>query len=339
MTSPRGYIYHSVLADSPKTETRRSETPAQASTKSPDRSSAMTATVKERRKTKPGPDAPGRGRPGPPSRSPDNLSPDEEEAFLRDVENSQRMYLDSLSDWYAALVDHLMNRKQLPSFYFIDAAKVADIPQEIYKNWKFREWPNYAPRNPQKIRDITQTLMLVMCRLNKYPFGETYFQALERLQKRIIELKEKYNQNALTELLNLPHNTIDNILTSTERPQAKFVHCPWRLLDKLENAEAAIAAANKLEIPKYGYFNNGRNERSFDEEAMMLSGRAIKAKTIEPRGECWQCGSSWSHLSYEGPVEGHPGLSEFICMNCARENYVLTPAIERHSRCSGCGWP
>ena len=298
----------------------------------------MTAATKERRKTNPAPDPAARRPAPPPSHDPDNLSPEEEETFLQDVENSRRMYMATLSDWYTFLVDHLMNRKRLPSFYFIEAAKVAGIPPETYKNWKFREWPNYAPRNPQKVRDITQTLMFVMCRLNPYPWGETYFEALERLQNRIVELKEKYNQNALTEVLNLPHNTIENILTSTSRPQAKFVHCPWRLLDKLANAESAIDSATKMEMPEYGYLHNGNGNGRTSEEDDLLSDRAIRDRIIEPRGNCRRCGSSWAHLRYDGPFEGRPGRSEYVCMACASENYVVTSPIERHSRCPGCGW-
>lgn len=279
-----------------------------------------------------------RKRPHVPSHDPANLSPDEETLLFRDAESSAKLYMASLSDWYTSMIDHLINRKQLPSFYFLDAAKAAGLSKDVTKNWKIREWPNITPRNPQKIRDITQTLLLVMCRINGYPYGETYFEALARLQTRITELKDKYNQNALTELLNLPHNTIDNILTSTSRRHAKFVHCPWRLLEKLENAEERIQSANKMEMPEYGYLSNGPADR-VTEEAVVMSSRIVQSRTIEMGGNCHRCRASWPSLRYHGPVEHQPDLAEFCCLICSSDNYVQTAPMERHSRCPVCNWP
>ena len=152
---------------------------------------------------------------------------EEERILLENEKTAQKLYIKSMADHVAAMINLLVTRKQLPSFYFHDAARAAGIPQKTFRNWKIREWPETPMRKHSRIQDIGQTLLLVMLRMSKYPHSETYWEAVARLQKRIRTLLATYSRNSLTQLMNVPNGTIDKILVMENKERGRYNHCPW----------------------------------------------------------------------------------------------------------------
>ena len=96
---------------------------------------------------------------------------DEDAEILHHALRAEELYICSLSDLCVILIDFLIVRKQLPSFYFFDAAKAANIPHRIYRNWKIKELPHTPLRNERRFQDIARTMLLVAHRIVRYPPG------------------------------------------------------------------------------------------------------------------------------------------------------------------------
>lgn len=258
------------------------------------------------------------------------------------ADQAYRLFIFSLSDHVTAMIDHLVRRKQLPPFYFHEAARACGIDQKTYRNWRVREWPGAPMRKESRIQDIGQTLLLVEQRLVRYPYNESYWEAIRRLQQRIRDLKAAgLSRNSLTQLMNLPNGSIDRILLMDDHKDGRrYNHCPWILLEKLEEAESRIQEQSDLET----FFKSNRAEARREEPEPVSPPEGhperywarLESLIVPVRGNCLKCKMPWTHLIYEGPVQGAE-LHLFSCITCAQTNIVRTPVIERHSRCGSCG--
>ena len=103
---------------------------------------------------------------------------DEEAEILHHALRAEELYICSLSDLCVILIDFLIVRKQLPRFHFKGAAKAANIPHRIYRNWKLKELPHTPLRNERRFQDIAQTMLLVVHRIVRYPQDETHWDAI-----------------------------------------------------------------------------------------------------------------------------------------------------------------
>ena len=246
-----------------------------------------------------------------------------------------------IRDHAVFLIQFLITVKKLPSLYFFQGAEAAGIEYETYKNWRIRDWPNVPIRNDERVREILEALIQVYERIIKYPFEETYWQALERLKRRVEELKAhpsgKITHNRISQFLNMSHPTLENILSMTESGNCRPNHCPWDLLEKLKNAEEEIRLT-----PHIGAYTppgsiTDRRERSEPDTVKMED--AFRGRIIEPKGNCWHCGASWPNLTLDDETEETDKYRMYVCIQCTRTNVIKTPIIERYGPCGHCESP
>ena len=277
------------------------------------------------------------------------LQPDEEpeSAFTGELETATEEEIDQIlqigmREETKRLIHLLVRIKKLPSFYFLDAAKEAGISQEVYKSWRIKDWPTNPIRNNTRLCDMMQALIAVYKRVAKSErkLGETYWEALDRLKERSKRLIDEYDyitHNRLSQHVNVSHPTLDNILKMTEEVSCRPSHCPWELLDMMINAEKEIPRTphsgvyTPTDIILERYETDLPEPEPFEER--------FKEQIVEPRGNCWHCGASWSNLIFDEHIEENPDYRNYICMQCSRPNVIKTPVIFRYGRCGHCGSP
>ena len=259
----------------------------------------------------------------------------DEDAELEDiVAASYRLFITSLADHAVGMIDLLIVRKELPTFYFHQAAELAGIPKQAYRNWKLKTWATTPMRKHSRIQDISQTLLLVCFRLARYPHEETYWQAVERLQVRIRHLLQTHSRNSLTQLLHMPNGSIDKLLRMENRPHARYNHCPWALLQKLDDADLKLNAQSELELACMANLVDHAQDDTMPEPVEPPAER-LDRYLIPMQSDCWKCESPWPHLVYEGPILG-TDMHSYYCRTCGSLNVCKTPVVERHTRCGNC---
>ena len=267
--------------------------------------------------------------------------PIEEQELIQATSEAKQLYICSLADHSTAMIDLLIVRKKLPAFYFHDAAKAAGIPHKIFRNWRVKEWPDTPLRNANRVQDIGQTLLLVCHRLAKYShsetYNETYWQAVQRLQQRIKDLLQNNSRNSLTQLMNVPNSTIDKIMQMQDKPKARYNHCPWAMLEKLQNAEQKLEEQRRTE-QACQHYRTDTVKKERNPLPVPHPDRQFERQMIELGADCRKCKSSWQHMEYEGPIE-NSDLHSYNCRSCGTMNVTKTPLIPRNSRCGSCGAP
>ena len=105
------------------------------------------------------------------------------------------------------------SKKNLPMFYFTEAGKELNIPAKTCRSWKINTWPTVNRPSDDKLIHKVAIYIRVYLRLSDYPEQETYLQATNRLQRRILEIKEKtFSHNRISQHLRISFRTLNDII-------------------------------------------------------------------------------------------------------------------------------
>ena len=247
------------------------------------------------------------------------------------------------------LVHLLIIQKQLPPFYFAQAATEVGIAPQIYRYWRIDNWPIHLHHNDDRLQSIVQVLERVHIRLCRYPTTETYPQAVQNLRDRIDHLKnDGFSHNRIAQHLRFSFRTLADITKPDPEGKHRPRHCPWSLLEKLEDAEERI---NTQVHSRTATNLMPRGNRAEDEE--LLPPPPLPEHLIQPHDNCRKCGATWVHL-YENGSDVHK-TPIFTCRTCGKDNLVnmgpqggtSTPRgdapreefIERYAPCWNCKGP
>ena len=244
--------------------------------------------------------------------------------------------------------NHLLRTKRLPRFYFHEEAENIGIPQDVHKSWRIRDWPYVRINKDPRFRDIVQVLYRVNLRLIKYPVHETYIEAIRRLRERVDYLKSLpgITHNQISQHLRVSYKTLQELLQKEDGGKFRPRHCPWWMLERLENAQTELALDAHLNL------HRADTAPEDTETASELDGlldttscpevrqsQMVQEPIIQPGDRCWNCNASWATLTYDGTKPGEPNILVHICATCARPSLTEAPFIERYGPCGSCGAP
>ena len=246
------------------------------------------------------------------------------------------------------IINHLIRIKRLPRFYFHEEAKKIGVPQDIHKNWRIRDWPyGHIDRDP-RFREIVEVLYRVTLRLIKYPVHETYIEAIRRLRERVEYLKTLpgITHNQLSQHLRVSYKTLQELLQKEDGAKSRPRHCPWWMLERLENAHIELALDAHLNLQQA---HPGVKDPVTGSELDILidntpypevrESQTVMEPMVQPGDRCWRCKAPWPNLTYDGPKPGEPNILVHICAICGRPSLTETPLIERYGPCGSCGAP
>lgn len=241
---------------------------------------------------------------------------------LLQVEDEVNQYLKYTMLEYMNTLGRMLSRKQLPMFYFTEAAAELGIPARTCRSWKLNAWPNTTGRGEDRLTHWTAIYLQVYLRLKDYPERETYGQAIIRLQARVNQLKESgYSHNLLSQYLKVSFRTLKDILAQPPGEDSRRSQCPWALLAALERAEAALE--QQRERQKELQSRQIRHEEANRREAEPELGPPDDRNRIQPGDPCVKCRQPHSNLKRDG--QDAWGRTVLTCIMCGSHN-VLAPA-------------
>ena len=263
--------------------------------------------------------------------------------MLEDSSWSQRLFIPKL---ILEKVQLLIIQKELPPFYFKDAAKEMGLPTQSRKRWSPEYWARDSwhlrmKQNPRRLLALCQILYKVHSRVCVYPEHETYPEGMTRLKKRIEELKSsqegKFKDNKIAQHLRMSYRSLTELAVQDSNFLPK--HCPWEIIEKLDGAEKDI----DLTV---------HSRTSQDKNGAQPVQRKPKQPKLPPDTglefiktgqECRKCGAPWTHLYHNG--QDAWGNTVLTCRLCGKDN-PLQPEedeewqyIERYAPCWHCGGP
>ena len=240
---------------------------------------------------------------------------------LFQAENEADQYIQYAMVEHANALIRALGRKNLPMFYFTEAGEGLGIPAKTCRSWKINSWPAANRPGDDKLIQKVAIYIQVYQRLRDYPSDETYAEATKRLQRRITELREKrFSHNQISQYARISFRTLKDIQTKEPEPSRRRNHCPWDLLERLEDAEAGMLEQREQQVE----FRDNRILRSGPRQ----SGPGLKPASptgpdpMERGGRCPKCGAPWSNLKNDG--EDAWGREIMVCIICASENPVST---------------
>ena len=245
---------------------------------------------------------------------------------------------------HANMLAHLLiAKKELPQFYFIDAAAEIGIPPQACRYLKLQTWPINHQRNPRKLRHIAHILTKVYLRILPHPESETFPQAMRRFRDRVAELKEmEISHNRISQHLRISYKTLQDIMENPENLKHRPRHCPWTMLESLEHAEEEIDRSIHYRVNSEAWLK-ARGEGS------EVDIPPNKSKFTKPGSNCHKCNASPVHLYPDG--RDASGNLIRTCRICGVDNLSppdstvegcnLSPhnVIERYAPCWSCGGP
>lgn len=238
---------------------------------------------------------------------------------LFQAENEAVQYIQYAMVEHANALIRALARKDLPMFYFTEAGEGLGIPAKTCRSWKINSWPAANRPGDEKLLQKVAIYIQVYQRLSKYPSDETYADAAKRLQRRINELREKrFSHNQISQYARISFRTLKDIQTKDPEPSRRRNHCPWNLLERLEDAEAGMLEQREQQEQ----FKDNRIPRSGPGQSGPGPKPASQAgpDPMERGGRCLKCGEPWSNLRYDG--EDAWGREIMVCIICANENPV-----------------
>ena len=132
---------------------------------------------------------------------------------LFQAENEANRYIQYTMVEQANALARALAKKNLPMFYFTEAGKELKIPAKTCRSWKINTWPTVNRPGDDKLIHKVAIYIRVYLRLNDYPEDETYSQATNRLQRRILEIKEKdFSHNRISQHLRISFRTLNDII-------------------------------------------------------------------------------------------------------------------------------
>ena len=247
------------------------------------------------------------------------------------------------------MINHLVRTKRLPRFYFHEEAEKIGVPQDIHKNWRIRDWPYARINRDPRFRDIVEVLYRVNLRLIKYPLHETYVEAIRRLRERVEHLKALpgITHHKLSQHLRVSYKTLQELLQQEDGGKYRPLHCPWWMLERLENAHIELALdahlnlsqqndAGVMDLETAYMLDDLLDETPYPE---VRENQTIEEPMVQPGDRCWRCDAPWPTLTYDGTKPGEPNILVHVCACCGRPSLTQTPFIERYGPCGSCGAP
>ena len=237
---------------------------------------------------------------------------------LLDVHRSAAKILDfSIGFYNPTLLRHLIEVKQLPGFYFLDAAQEMGFTSEDWKNWAIAEWVEHPPALEPAL--LAEMLIKVLLRIIHYPEAEPYPTAASRLLERYQQLTaDGYSHNKLAQYLEITHHQLTRIVRNAggdtkTRPR----HCPWRILELLADAETAINTKPVRPEAEYQVTNVAPDPE--------LPPRPANFRYLSSRqAPCQKCGAPAHNLKADGVNAW--GDRVYMCIMCSHNNHLPAKA-------------
>ena len=256
----------------------------------------------------------------------------------------------------AASMARTLSRRELPMFYFIEAGDERGVPAKTVRGWNLNRWPITLQPTDGKIMLKNAIYVLVSLRLSKYPEDETYREATKRLLSRIHQLLDRgFTKNQIAQQMRMSFRTLKNLRERTRRDTGetdetakKPNHCPWKLLERLENAETKITRQmeRQKEMEGLRIIHEGADYGDPELEPDLPP----PDKAILVGEKCRKCGGGWPNLREDGRDGWDRPI--MVCMKCGAENPLALDAedpdevdfeepkeeefIERYAPCRHC---
>ena len=217
---------------------------------------------------------------------------------------------------------HLYVRKELPAFYFTQAANETGVPPAAYRCWRTNGHPPHSFQNERKLLLMAEILLRVKLRVHRTPLNETYGEAMERFRARVEELKNKnITHNKIAQYLRMSNRTLIDVAAQNSENKHRPSHCPWEMLVRLMDAERRI---NTQAQPRTEDFRNVRGDRNIEP----VPPPPPDLQFIYENENCRKCGATWTHMYYDG-MDAYGNLI-YTCMTCSRHNLIRNPLDERN---------
>ena len=154
--------------------------------------------------------------------------------------------------------------------------------------------------------------------MSAYPENETYAKATIRLHRRIEELEERnFSRNQIAQQMRMSFRTLKDLCDRAEREETegRSSHCPWKLLERLDDAENEITRQKErqAEFQDLRVLHPESNHR----EAEIEPSPPTTQNVIEVRGQCWKCNAGWQSLREDGTDGWNRPV--MVCMICGSE--------------------
>lgn len=213
-----------------------------------------------------------------------------------------------------SLLRYLVDIKQLPAFYFKDAAKELCLTSKDHRVEQFQGYRD-NPRPVIEHRNTMAILLRVYLRIFTYPEQESYPTALQNLRNRYHELKDKgFSHNKISQHLRMSHHALTEAVAPPEDgKQQRPRHCPWEMLTRLETAEQDIDRKPVSRRESAIYIEDEREVPLPDESTLGFT-------YIERYDPCGHCGAPSHNLKFdEYDVYGN---QIFQCVICSKVNRI-----------------
>ena len=236
---------------------------------------------------------------------------------LFQAENDANRYIQYTMVEQANALARALAKKNLPMFYFTEAGKELNIPAKTCRSWKINTWPTVNRPSDDKLIHKVAIYIRVYLRLSDYPEQETYLQATNRLQRRILEIKEKtFSHNRISQHLRISFRTLNDIIEKKPEEAIRRNHCPWALLTKLDGAETEMQ--EKQEKQEELQENRILQESKKYKKNRMSPEPPDNRNLLQKDGSCPKCGAAPHNLRYDGKDTWDRTI--MVCIICGSEN-------------------
>lgn len=246
-------------------------------------------------------------------------------------------------------------RRELPTFYFVEAGEDLEISAKTVRGWNLNQWPVTLHPSDHNIVLKNAIFTKILARLDNYPPDETYREATGRLLRRIDQLLARgFTKNQIAQQMRMSFRTMKDLQErgrsagrgdeNTKTPN----HCPWRLLARLEGAEEQITRQKERqkEMQALRILHEGLDYGDPDLDLDL----PFPDDFIRVGSPCRKCGAGWPNLR----EDGRDGWDRpvMVCMQCGAENPLDLSAedpdevdfeepgeeefIERYAPCRNC---
>ena len=235
-------------------------------------------------------------------------------------------------------------QKQIPHFYFTDAAIEAGLPPTICRPNRIEAFLRGNKHHDEKqIKEMARIFLKVMIKIIESPHFQTYHQAMVELKERIHQLKQDgYSHNQIALQAQVSHKTLTDIINDQEMDSHRRHRCPWELLKKLENAEDEIQSQREYTAHRQRIMRPGKSSPN------IRAKKPGEYDLIKPNEACLKCGAAWTHLNRNG--EDTWGNIIMTCITCSKDNFIdVKTIVKKHTNrqtefepfgpCPKCGAP
>ena len=241
---------------------------------------------------------------------------------LFQFEKQLDQYMERTMVEQANMLAGLLAKRELPMFYFSEAAEEIGITPKTCRAWRINSWPMTNRPGDENLVHKVAIYIRVYLRLKQYPEEETYRGATARLHQRIGELEQRFSRNQIAQQMRMSFRTLKDLRDregAGEADTGRSSHCPWKLLDRLQNAETEITRQKELQAE----FQKLRVNHPWADyrEQEMDAGLPNSQNAIEVGNPCRKCNSGWQSMREDGK-DGW-GRPVMVCMICGSENAVI----------------